>query len=75
MRRWWWLAGVALRLGPGRMIAMGRARLGLGRIALYLALTTVFSVPILGYLSYGSLPNYLPMWSRAARFWRCILGW
>ena len=53
------VAGAALRLGPGRMIAMGRARLGLGRIALYLALTTVFSVPILGYLSYGSLPNYL----------------
>lgn len=49
----------ALRLGLGPAVAAGAARLGLDRIALFLALTAAFSVPILGFLAHGSLPSYL----------------
>lgn len=52
-------AAVALRLGPGQILSAGTARLGLGHIALFLALTTAFSAPILGYLGHGTLPSYL----------------
>ncbi|MGL4279583.1 MAG: glycosyltransferase family 39 protein, partial [Albidovulum sp.] len=49
----------AIRLGPGRIVATARARLGLGNVLLFLALTTAFTVPILGYLGHGSLKSYL----------------
>ncbi|MCA0272516.1 MAG: glycosyltransferase family 39 protein [Proteobacteria bacterium] len=46
-------------LGPGRIAALASARLGSGNVLLFMALTTAFAVPILGYLGHGSLLSYL----------------
>lgn len=50
---------VLVRLGPGPLFTAAAARLGIWRIVILLALTTAFSVPILGYLGYGTLSSYL----------------
>ncbi len=50
---------VLIRLKPGGLIAAAAARLGIGRILIFLALTTAFAVPILGSLDHGTLPSYL----------------
>lgn len=47
------------KLGPGWLLRSGRARLGGGAILGFLALTTAFSVPILGYLDHGTVASYL----------------
>lgn len=47
------------KLGPGWLVRIGKGRLGGGRILLFLALTTAFSVPILGYLDHGTIGSYL----------------
>lgn len=49
----------AVRLGPRRMSSAAGSRLGLGNVAIFLALTTAFAVPILGYVGHGTLMSYL----------------
>lgn len=54
--------GVALavlaRLGIGRLAAEAGRRLGWGRIAIFVALTTLFAAPILNYVGRGAGPAY-----------------
>ncbi len=50
---------VLVRAGPGRVLQAARARLGLGRLALFILLTGVFSVPILFYLGRGDATAYV----------------
>lgn len=50
---------VLVRLGPGRLAAAAGARLGLGRVAVFLMLSAVFSVTVLNYLDHGTLKSYL----------------
>lgn len=48
-------AGVILaQAGPARLLAEARARLGLGRIALFLVISAAFSVPAMGYVDRGA---------------------
>lgn len=50
---------VLARLGPGRLAAAARARLGLGPLAVFLGLSTAFSVTVLDYADHGTLQSYL----------------
>ncbi|GAB4384337.1 glycosyltransferase family 39 protein [Albidovulum sp.] len=52
-------AGIALaRIGAGRLIAIGRERLGSGRIAIFLALSFAFAVPVIPYIWRGAALAY-----------------
>lgn len=47
------------KLGPGWLVRTGKARLGGGALLGFLALSTAFSVPILGYIDHGTAASYL----------------
>ncbi len=50
---------VLVWLSPVQLVRAAQARLGVGQIVVFLALTTALSVPILGFLGHGTLSTYL----------------
>ena len=50
---------VLARLGSGRLLAVAGRRLGWGRIAIFVALTTLFASPILNYVGRGAGTAYV----------------